>query len=281
MSKQKGQALLIIVLVMAVALTIGLAVISRSVTDIKISKQEEDSARVFSVAEAGIEEALMVGIGYSGTIDQIGVNVVQIGQGGGGEFVFPYDIQAESTQTLWLVEHNPDGTLKTAEHYSGNSITLYWGTPGLSTADPALEAILIYKDGANVKVARYALDYTCKTNPSCPSSFDEDSSDMSLLDPPEQMGGKSFRFKKTINFSSLSMDYPYALRLKFFYNEEEQNLGVKAEGSVLLPSQGNCYESTATDSVTNITRKIRQCRFFQAPPGIFDYALYSGGDLSK
>ncbi|MGB9585898.1 MAG: hypothetical protein ACPL7A_00585, partial [Anaerolineales bacterium] len=64
MKKNSGQALLIILLVMAVGLTIGLAVISRSVTDIRISRQEEESARMFSVAEAGIEEALKAGASF-------------------------------------------------------------------------------------------------------------------------------------------------------------------------------------------------------------------------
>ena len=80
---QRGQALLIVVLVMAVALTIGLAVVSRSITDIKISRQEEESARVFSVAEAGIEEALKLGSGTSGTIGEgealIGYTVSETG----------------------------------------------------------------------------------------------------------------------------------------------------------------------------------------------------------
>lgn len=41
-----------------VVLTIGLGVASRSITDIKLSRQEEESARTFNVAEAGIEELL-------------------------------------------------------------------------------------------------------------------------------------------------------------------------------------------------------------------------------
>ena len=55
-----GQALIIILLVMAVGLTMGLAVVSRSVTDIRISQQEEESARAFSAAEAGIRQQLTI-----------------------------------------------------------------------------------------------------------------------------------------------------------------------------------------------------------------------------
>lgn len=55
---KSGQVVLIVLLVMVVVLTIGLSLISQSVTDISISKDEEESIRAFSAAEAGIEAAL-------------------------------------------------------------------------------------------------------------------------------------------------------------------------------------------------------------------------------
>lgn len=53
-----GQAALIVTLVVIVGLTVAVAVISRSVTDVGVSTQEEERARSFSAAEAGIEDAL-------------------------------------------------------------------------------------------------------------------------------------------------------------------------------------------------------------------------------
>jgi len=52
---QSGQMLLIVVLVMVVALTVALSVASRSITNVKISKQNEESQRAFQAAEAGLE----------------------------------------------------------------------------------------------------------------------------------------------------------------------------------------------------------------------------------
>jgi len=57
-NKKSGQVALTVLLVMVVVLTIGLSLISHSVTDISISKDEEEAMRAFSAAEAGIEEAL-------------------------------------------------------------------------------------------------------------------------------------------------------------------------------------------------------------------------------
>ena len=58
MSFRSGQAALIVTLVVIVGLTVAVAVISRSVTDVGISTQEEERARSFSAAEAGVEDAL-------------------------------------------------------------------------------------------------------------------------------------------------------------------------------------------------------------------------------
>lgn len=55
---QKGQMLLIVILVMTVALTVGLSVATRSITNLRVTEEEEASQRAFSAAEAGIEQAL-------------------------------------------------------------------------------------------------------------------------------------------------------------------------------------------------------------------------------
>ena len=55
---ERGQALLIVLLVMTVALTVGLSVATRTIVNVRITTQEEQSQRAFSAAEAGIEETL-------------------------------------------------------------------------------------------------------------------------------------------------------------------------------------------------------------------------------
>lgn len=286
-TNQKGQALLIVVLVMSVALTIGLAVVSRSITDIKISRQEEESARVFSVAEAGIEEALKLGSGTSGTIGEgealIGYTVSETGQGGGTEFVFPA-INAGDTQTVWLVEHDNDGNLTETGRYTGNTIDLYWGNEGQAAdqaTTPALEATVIYKDGSNYKIKRGAYD---------PYDGVDSSRNANGFDDADSAGGysvgvKTFQFRKTgFTLPALPL-IPYALRLKLIYNNDQaQILGVadnSADDAQNFPSQGKCYESTASLSTSGITRKVQQCQFHKTPPGIFDYVLFSEGGLTK
>jgi hypothetical protein len=58
---QRGQILLIVILTMIVALTVGLSVVSRTITNLRIAKQSEESQRAFQAAEAGIEKTLESG----------------------------------------------------------------------------------------------------------------------------------------------------------------------------------------------------------------------------
>lgn len=66
-SGQSGQALLLVLLSMAVVLTIVLSILSRSVTDIAVTSRDEEALRAFSAAEAGVEQALVAG-GGTGTV---------------------------------------------------------------------------------------------------------------------------------------------------------------------------------------------------------------------
>lgn len=267
---QAGQALLIILLIMAVALTVGLGVVSRSITDIKISRQEEESARVFSVAEAGIEEALRAGAippGGGVTIGGITATVSKTDLGGGTTFVFPKTVEAGDTQTVWLVEHDGE-SLDPTKPYLGTQVEIYWGNEDVVSPLPAVEATVIY-DLNGFKIARYAIDPD--EGRATGNKFDSGGITTGSLE------GKNFKFKKTITLPSGGTKY--ALRLKLLYNDQPQILGVKGDAD--FPSQGECYESTASLLTSGITRKVQQCQSYKSPPGIFDYVLLSGGDLVK
>src|SRR3989338_10792119 len=67
MANQKGQVLLLLILVMTVALAIGLSIVQKSLVDISTASKVEQSARAFSAAEAGIEKALNASGGGSCT----------------------------------------------------------------------------------------------------------------------------------------------------------------------------------------------------------------------
>lgn len=66
-SARHGQVALIVALVVVVGLTIAVSVASRSVTTVSVSTGEEEHARAFSAAEAGIEEAFRTSTLTTGT----------------------------------------------------------------------------------------------------------------------------------------------------------------------------------------------------------------------
>lgn len=270
-----GQALLIILLIMAVGLTIGLAVVSRSVTDIRISQEQEESSRAFFAAEAGLEH-LLAG-GSPGDLPSFGgfnINVDTRNLGGAGEtgFVFPKEIKADNAQTVWLVDHTDEGDLG-SEFYSGNNITFYWGNEGLTgndEFDPALEAMIIYDDGG-YQTRRVVFDPKSGRSGGFSSARVGDYS----------LGDKKFAFEADFTddraFPSGNL---YAIRVKLMYNNEPQILGVKGDAD--LPLQGHCYQATAiSQAETGISRKVEQCQLYKAPPAIFDYVLFSEESLSK
>lgn len=266
--KRNGQALLIIVLVMAVALTVGLAVISRSVTDIRISSQEEESARVFSAAEAGIENALKIGA-TQGDFGDIHYDVEETAMGAGTEFVFPNQIEVGDTQTVWLVNHDADGNFMETAGYTASGLNVCWEDTDPETA---LEVSIFYKDAGIYKIARGAYDA-------------ETASRANSFSLPDDGSCAGLNRKKELKWSDdfgISLDgntFLLFLRLKPLYNKAK--IGIVAGAGGTLPSQGTCFESSATLETSGVTRRVRQCQFHKSPPAVFDYVLFSGGDLSK
>ncbi len=171
-----GQALLVVLLSMAAVLTLILSVSSRSVVEIKTSTYEEDSARAFSAAEAGVEQALLRGsysndpdLDDTGTFNvsyEADVTTPNVGDDG---YNHVKAVAAGETVTFWFVDH--DGN----DLFCGNCLKsdtiekLCWGS-GLYDAGnppPAIEVSVYFDEAApsaingdfsNVKVSRKAFE---------------------------------------------------------------------------------------------------------------------------
>lgn len=143
MRKNQGQAVLIVLLVVIVALGFGLSIISQSTTDVKIAGQSEESARAFNAAEAGIEDALknvslIVGGGSQNlTVDGINVNY-QVS----GENVLEGIYSANDPATVILG--------------GADTLTIEWGDscPGAAS----LEIMVIDNSGSTQKYGVNACD---------------------------------------------------------------------------------------------------------------------------
>src|SRR3989344_4955557 len=288
--KEKGQTLLIILLILAVVLTIALSVASRSVTDVNISTKEEEAARAFSAAEAGIEQGL-IGGPTTGTLPNGATfNVTPRSIGGATGYNFPTGLKSGETAPIWFLAHDDSSNLvcdATHPCFTGNQIKLCWGTPGsgagLATT-PAIQFNVLYDPNydsnyANVQIGRVTLD---------PNAGRRSANNFQAISGGAcTINGQDYAFSENITFATLGIDCTasarclLAGRVRFFYNSNAEPFGADTTAAgVPLPLQGRIIESNGASGEAN--RRIQVVRQYPDLPPIFDFSLFSGsGGLTK
>ena len=295
---QGGQILLIVLLSMAVVLTLVLSVLSRSITDVAITSKEQESLRAFSAAEAGVEESLLngtVGIFQSsiGENSSYRAEVSAVGEGG-SSFIYPKEMVANETATIWFVAHNDNGSLEclpTKPCFTGNQLKVCWGKAGAdpnSATTPAIEASIVYAatpgDYGTVRIGRETAD---------PNNSRRSTNSFSAPDAGScTINNQGFAFQKIINLTALgvpvaSQDTQNGLqyaKIKVFYNSDTGNsaplaVDMNFSGNSILPSQGLKIESTGT--TTDATRKVQVYKLFSETPTAFDSAVFSLNGITK
>lgn len=256
-TSQKGQVLLIVVLTIVVALTVGLSLASRTVTNVRNSAEDTNSKKAFSAAEAGIEQSLKSGLEI--TNQQID-NLTSIKQ---------VTIDTNYGRSMFLVnDGNPlpknDGTdiwLSTYPDYSDPKLTgslqVYWGDSSNACNNAALEVAIISGTRTSPKLERYALD-PCTTRG---NNFDSPSgSGATLL-------GHTFHASVGISVTNglIARITPY------YFGTPIAVVAKDASGSaILLPSQGRLVTSVGVSQ--DATRKISYFQGYNELPS----ELYNG-----
>src|SRR5581483_10025851 len=150
MNNQSGQAVLIVVLSMVVALTVVLSIIAGTTSDIKLSSNETSSLRAFSAAESGIEKALIANSGTTGSVNNANYTAAVSGyQQGKSNLNYPNNLASGDNATLWFVSHGANGSLTCSGFpcFTGNTVKVCWGksgTSGSSSTTPAAEVSVFY-----------------------------------------------------------------------------------------------------------------------------------------
>lgn len=269
---ESGQVLLITLLVLSIATTIGLSLIGRTTTDIAINTQLEESSQALAAAEAGIEEALKTGVGTDGVKTltpniTYTVSVSTIGAAT-GVYQFPKKTIRGNVETLWLVNHNADGTLAEVPTVTGGSVDLCFSH---ETTTPAITFALFYKKAGVYTVARGAVD---------PDAVRSATNHFSGVTALNGGCGVSTMYRQLITFSDFGInpvvDTLLYLRVRPLYSDTQ----LAVNSGVLLPSQGSKIQSTG-QTQTRIERKVTAFGQYRAPATIFDSAIYSQGSLSQ
>jgi hypothetical protein len=259
-------------LALAVVLTIVLFILSRSIVDISTSSSGSSAVSAFSAAEAGVEQALVIGAGGSSTVGSASYTsqVTNVAQGTTG-FVYPVDLNSGDSMTLWLKSQDasPD--------YTGSSLKVCWGKPGAYSNQnlmPAMEAVLFYETSAGVpsttRIFRAAFDSNAARRVS--NSF-------SPAGGVCVIAGQTFQFQATLDLTGLSN--PQFMFVRLFYNTDTSQPIAFADvaGSHNFPSQGILVDSSGTAAQS--IRKVEVFQGWAEIPNPFQFAIYSSTGVTK
>lgn len=304
-NNQKGQLILTLILVMAVALVIGLSVIQRSLTDVSTSTKVEQSSRAFSAAEAGIEQYL--GSNTNCTPDTCKVEFSDIGSKAaveGGDLIpclsglpgceqpantrqnpleFPL-LSKEEVAQVWLAdplsEDNPPAVFYNPP--TTRTLDIFWGNSSENKA--ALEATLVYYQDSQYKSQKFYLDHASSGRN---NNFEQVASCSSGGQKPQtsdeykaKYGDNSYQCKYTLTDLPANL---MLLRIRLLYNDTSQPFAVWATGSCgsncSLPRQAKVLTSKGSSGET--LRKVQLFQSIKVVPPYFNYAIFSAGEITK
>ena len=253
---ERGQALLIVVLVMVVALTVGLSVASRSITNLKTSTEEANSQNALAAAEAGVEQAIKSNsnvseLSFNNNTASYDTTITSVN----GKDILLYGgnpvLQDDGIDT-WLSDYSTDPSKIYLNPWplggGTENLTIKWGVSPDPCSNAAIEFALIYGTKQSPQVKRYVFD-PCSTR-----------AVINHFSPPTSTGksttsGKDFYYEATVPISlgligrvvPLYANTPVALVAQ----------------TTALPSQGSIVTSVGISSGTQ-----RKVNVFQGYPEV-------------
>lgn len=274
-NSESGQVLLLVVLVGIISLTVGLAAVSRSVTNTRVSTEESNSQKALNAAEAGLEEQIRRASQDASSIGE-GDNPVEKKFGEGTSFnstirrvqgrtiIFnngELPVSKSEGADIWLSSY-PNFDLPSVP--INPVLDIYWknenGCGAGPNANPAVEIIVLRgPDKNNPTLERYAVD-------GCPlrsNGFDAPTQTGNL-----STGGKPFNNRFRIPGA---INNGFIVRVIPIYNDAFMGA---VSTNVDLPAQGFQVESEGISGETR--RKVKVFQSFPTVPiEIFPYNLFN------
>jgi len=266
---KKGQALAVVLLVMAVGVTVALGAVSRSVTEINVSSVQEEAARALEAAEVGVER--LVGLSSATTITgslegSAGYSATSVSTSNPAWFKYPSGIENGDTATVSLNAHLGGGA---------SYARVCWGNPTDVSTSPALEVMLYYTMGANdYRVKQMVIETVSGRTGGVAGAV-----------PVTAAGsydcqGTLYKYRYTISGTEIAdlAGTPVMLRIKMIYNTAPQAFALQSFGSN-LPNQG--LEVNSVGTTGDAVQKVKAVAVDPDYPPMFDNAIFSGGGLNK
>lgn len=257
----RGQILLISLLVLVVAMTIGLSLATRTINSLKVTTAQDSSQKAFAAAEAGLERALtqlssttITGSldsvsNYSTTVNTRSSNEFQVNS---GDFLIKND-----TADIWLSDY-PNYTLPwtgTLNIYWGSSADVCVGTPEANNTMSAIEVVIISGTRTSPILSHYAFD---------PCTSRRTGNRFSASTTGGVVSGKNYSYRAAINVTS-------GLLARIIPLYAGTYIGVRGTN---LPPQG--IEITSVGSSGGTQRKLTSFRSYpKAPVEFYPYLIFS------
>ncbi|GEM_PF-1480764 len=294
---QKGQVIIILLLVMLVSLSVGLALTQRSVNDVTTSTQVEQATRAFSAAEAGIQKALSspLPLGYilpldnnsSATVDSSGL-LPYSGTNAGIEYP---KIGRETTAQFWFVDPSVVGAPVAFYNPGSASFDLYYGN-ALTTDLPAVDVTVVIQSGSNFYTySQYYDSHTTRADPPSGNGFTETSCTNPTMATGILGNSRQFYCRQTVGpILDLGTVAPsdscgtatcklILARIRFLYIKENHSLAIAPVVGSQFPPQVQIYNATGTAGQSQ-----KQVQAFKVKDVVlpwFDFALFSTNEIIK
>lgn len=246
----QGQVLLLVVLLVSVVLTIAMSVLSRSIVNIRLSVEEDQSLKALAAAEAGIEKALSANVNLTGTLNNNAAYSTTQSQLTGNSFLLNNGrlVSKDEGADVWLSEYSDDDNLIYNNPWNG-TLFIYWGSNSdncrnneLVNTMAALEVIVLTGTKTNPSASRYAFDPCAARNNT--NKFPAPT----INNNGFNIDGKSFRYRAQINVSSQGL---FARVVPLY-----ANANVAIQGNPILPVQGTIIRSTGTSGEVQRTVSV-------------------------
>ena len=292
---KSGQALLVVLLMLGVALTIGISIASRSTTEVEISTTQQEAARALEAAETGIEKALG-GVVVGNVVDQpvdtnpidtYSVNVQTVAglqQLVSRTYLVGGDIATFNIEDIpsTVGPGTPTPTPNEGPGGPNARVRVCWGEAGVSSA---VEVSLLSRQNPNPKdyfVRRWAYDPDGSRRGSNNFMAPPVATPNPTMCPRPDSGG-SFRYYAEPVIGKVATK-PLYLQVRTLYNgETPQQVGVSTVNGSPCGGAGWCWffpmqgkTITAVGVAGQVTKRLQVTESFADPWPIFADVIFPG-----
>jgi Tfp pilus assembly protein PilX len=256
-SSRSGQVGLIVLLVMVIILALGLSLAVRTSQQAEVAIQQEDTARVFNAAEAGVEAALanIFQFESAGNIAGISESEETLNLAGSNA-----EINYTVTKTNTLETQLRQGTSTELAVPAAGTITFYWAKETTCAASASL-ILSVYSNASGTVTARHYAVGDCNG---------EDMRNDNFL--ANTAGQAPYQYGYVLSTTANDV----FVRVKPVYNDTDMLI----IGSPSV-SQFTIHSQAQNTLAGQEARTFEVKRTLSTAPAFMEYALVSGGSIIK